>query len=72
MISFIALALYLTVLIIVMHQSVIQVEDGPLAILEAIILVTIVSGIPALLGMLNGMNFEKKHGKEKSCEGDKV
>lgn len=62
MISFIALAIYLTVMVIVMYQSVIVATDGTMAILEAFILVAIVSGIPALLGMLNGMNI-KKHNR---------
>jgi uncharacterized protein YqhQ len=73
MISFMALALYLTVLIVVMHQSVVQVDNGPMALIEAIVLVTIVAGIPAMLGVLNGMNLVKnRDGKEKSREGNKV
>jgi hypothetical protein len=60
MISFIVLALYLTILVIVMYQSVIEVDNGPLAMLQAIIMVVIVAGIPAVLGMLNGMNIERK------------
>jgi hypothetical protein len=70
MVSFIVLALYLTILVIVMYQSVIEADNGPLAMLQAIIMVVIVAGIPALLGMLNGMNYGRK--KEKSCKGNKV
>lgn len=63
MISFIALALYLTALVIVMFYSVIEVDNHPLALLQAVVMVAITSGIPALLGMLNGMNYERKHHK---------
>jgi uncharacterized protein YqhQ len=63
MISFIALALYMTVLVIVMFYSVIEVDNHPLALLQAVVMVAITSGIPALLGMLNGMNYERKHPK---------
>jgi ABC-type uncharacterized transport system permease subunit len=72
MISFIALAVYLTMLVVVMYQSVIEVDNHPLALLQAIVMVVIVAGIPALLGMLNGMNYERKHGKEKFSKSDKV
>lgn len=64
MISFIALALYLTILVVVMHQSVIEVDNGPLAILQAVVMVVILAGIPAILGMLNGMNYQRKHGRK--------
>lgn len=70
MISFIALALYLTLMLIVMHMSVVAVDNRPGAFIETIILVAIVSGVPALLGMLNGMNFEKKHGRHESSKSN--
>jgi hypothetical protein len=60
MISFAALAIYLTVLVIVMYQSVIVVDNNPFAVLQALVMVAIVAGVPALLGMLNGMNIQKK------------
>jgi hypothetical protein len=58
MISTIALGLYLLVLVILMYQSVI--EDSPMAMMEAILLVIMTSAIPAFLGILIGMNIKRK------------
>lgn len=72
MISFAVLAVYLTALVVVMHQAVIEVNDGPLAVLQAIVMVTILAGIPALLGMLNGMNYAKRQDTLHKAQGNNV
>ena len=65
MIAFISLTLYLTVVLAIMYYSSQSVIEGGAALVEAVIMVILVSGIPALLGVLNGINFEKKHGNRK-------
>mgnify|MGYP006921282820 CR=1 FL=1 len=56
MISFISLVVYLTIILIIMFYSVTEGQSALIAFFQSVVLVGILSGVPALLGVLIGMN----------------
>lgn len=66
MIALISLILYFAVVLVIMYYSTMEVAQGTMAVVETIVMVVLVSGIPALLGVLNGINYEKKFGGSKA------